>query len=368
MKGGNRRMVWSGWGTQVQAIDAVRAAAADGLPATTSCEVRWDIRTFGDMASAWIIEQENRVMPGKGGITDGTHANYKACVKKIADPVFGLADVLPERVTKRVLEDYRDARLRSGASPRRVNLEMKIIRWAWDWGRDRGYVRSTEPLPSIRATVSARKFSNCHYTPRDCEVRDVLDDLAQRDHEVWFAVWLLFSTGARVGEVVDLRRLDIDRRTRELILGVGCRHGGKTGGRRFPLPGLPPLPDNLLNELEDRADGSALPLLGLARDGRQQLQGFLSRACRRTGVPRFTPHGLRRAFVDRALDLGMEPGTVAALTGHTPQVMYQHYRSHNPGLTTMRDALQQASRRYSSRPGEVIEGPWGQTETAKTGT
>jgi integrase len=40
--------------------------------------------------------------------------------------------------------------------------------------------------------------------------------------------------------------------------------------------------------------------------------------CEREGVPRFTPHGLRRLAVDR-LYRDADPGTAAAFLGHSEQ-------------------------------------------------
>ena len=50
-------------------------------------------------------------------------------------------------------------------------------------------------------------------------------------------------------------------------------------------------------------------------------------ACEAAGVPRFTPYGLRRAAVDAMARAGVDVGTAAAITGHSPEVMLKHYRT-----------------------------------------
>ena len=52
----------------------------------------------------------------------------------------------------------------------------------------------------------------------------------------------------------------------------------------------------------------------------------LTHACRRAGVPRFTPHGLRRMVVNRILRAGADITAAAELMGHSPSVMLSYYR------------------------------------------
>ena len=71
----------------------------------------------------------------------------------------------------------------------------------------------------------------------------------------------------------------------------------------------------------------ALPILGRLRDeGRIQVgkpvftwrspEVALVHACKRLGFPRFTPRSLRRLFILRALERGIDPRVVAAWQGH----------------------------------------------------
>ena len=52
----------------------------------------------------------------------------------------------------------------------------------------------------------------------------------------------------------------------------------------------------------------------------------LKRACREAGVPVFSPHRMRNAFIDYAQAAGIDVATTCAYTGHTPQVMFEYYR------------------------------------------
>ena len=68
-------------------------------------------------------------------------------------------------------------------------------------------------------------------------------------------------------------------------------------------------------------DGGGGARLGLRQDRCTFSGGLVA------GVPKFTPHGLRRMAVDRMARAGVEPSVAASITGHDPNVMLQHYRA-----------------------------------------
>ncbi len=78
----------------------------------------------------------------------------------------------------------------------------------------------------------------------------------------------------------------------------------------------------------------------------------LRRACERAGVPVFTPYGLRRSAVDRMARAGVDPATAASITGHSAQVMLQHYRK--VSSEDRRDAIRRAGL-GETRSGDVVE-------------
>ena len=135
--------------------------------------------------------------------------------------------------------------------------------------------------------------------------------------QVRLAIELLAITGARVSEIADLRRCDIEVDGRR----VHVRLTGKTGTRRFLLP--EPIAETTRLRAGSQ-ETSAFPRLNTPRD--QALRGRLARACKRAGVRAFTPHGLRRMVVDRMLRAGVDPATAASLTGHSVVVMLRFYR------------------------------------------
>ena len=221
-----------------------------------------------------------------------------------------IPDVLLERVDLGTLERYRDARLREGTATNTVGVELGVLRMAWRWGRELGACPARE-LPRVRLKVKPVRNRR---TPTPGDVAEVV---AVMDGWPRLAVLLLWATGARVGEVASLRWGDIDFDAGVLNLA------GKTGARPVPVA------DHVLDELRAWGPGAAhAGVFGvLARTVAGQLRvRYLPRACRQAEVARFTPHGLRRAAVDALLRAGVDVGTAAALLGHSPKVMLEHYR------------------------------------------
>ena len=220
---------------------------------------------------------------------------------------------------------------------------------AWRWGRQRDYAPLRD-LPRVRVNIDPTRFVIEHRTPSGDDVAKVLGVL---EGERRLAVLLLATTGARVREVCLLRRCDLDSRNGRLTL---AGEEGKNGVRVFPLP------VHVANEVLDRADGSDAPLLVLPRHADQCVRSTLNRACKAAGVPRFTPHGLRRLVVDTMIRAGVEVATAAKLTGHSVEVMLRLYRQVSDEDRVL--AVATAKLGHFEMDGGVIQGPW----AAQTGT
>jgi len=358
------------WRHRKELVHRAAAELEDADLHRSSRSDRWAIETVGDLVSAWLTEQKGRCSGDNPTLSEATWKGYEYSARRIADPRYGLALMEPTRVDVTVMGRYRNTCLKqAGISPRRFNQDMKALKLAWKWGRACHYIPERHTFPKVLAKVDPKVFVNCHHTPEEDDILAVLADLKHRDYEVWLACWLLHVTGARIGEVVALRACDLDAATMVVTYGVGGPGGKKTGKRLVPIAGLTDLPDEPKEALRIRAESNDLgPLLGLAKDGRQQVQGFIKRSCARLGISRFTPHGLRRAFIERALDAGMEPGTVAALSGHDPVTMYRYYKNRDPSTTKLQAALIAAARMPRATQAHVRTLTTPLAENQKTGT
>lgn len=171
-------------------------------------------------------------------------------------------------------------------------------------------------MPRVRLDPSL--YACNHRTPTPAEAGAAI---AAMDEDDWKAAILLAAvTGARIGEVARLRRVDLELGHRVVVFGA-VRGASKTGIRRVPIDA------EMARRLAACCDPSREQLFDFRGQAAVHgLQRRLKVACRRVGVEPFTPHGLRRMVVTRLLRAGVDAGTAASLTGHSVQVMLVHYQ------------------------------------------
>ena len=134
-------------------------------------------------------------------------------------------------------------------------------------------------------------------------------------------LWVLVSTGARIGEVVAARIGDFDGE----CLGVT----GKTGTRAVPL--CPQGRRALIWYLRHRQSAGPESPLFAGRQGalgERQARNLVHAACRRAGLQRRGPHAFRHAAAARWLRAGIPLAVVSAALGHSrPSTTLDLYRT-----------------------------------------
>ncbi len=134
-------------------------------------------------------------------------------------------------------------------------------------------------------------------------------------------LWLLLSTGARIGELLNASWGDWQGDVLFLC--------GKTGTRAVPISDScrAVLSEYLLQRGRYRPDS---PLL-MSRQGglsRRQARSLLRGCCERSGLPPLSPHRLRHAAAARWLSHGIPVVVVAQMLGHArPSTTLDHYSS-----------------------------------------
>jgi integrase len=263
---------------------------------------------LGEILAVWMEDAKRRV-----DIQPSTKVIYMRCGNSLHR--WGHELALPGLD----LDAYAAVRVEAGVSARTLRLEFRVLSVAFHWARRRGIVPVSVRLALPRIRLDPNVFVANHRTPTSSEAGRVIGSLPPDDWRL--ALLLLARTGARVGEVVSLRACDFDAAAGTVAFGavIGA---SKSGKRWFPLD------ERSVSELSGRTCAGTEPLLdfGGVNGKIQSLHRRLRAACRATGVPAFTPHGLRRMVVSRLLRAGVDAGTAATLTGHSVPVMLKYYQ------------------------------------------
>lgn len=227
----------------------------------------------------------------------------------------------PGAVTTAIVDAYTDKLLSTGLAATSVSIQWRNLRPFFSWwakendtpnpftGADVPTVDNDQPIPvidlddirALLATCAGRSFAE------------------RRDTAV---IRVLFDTGCRLGELVNLRVADWDRRQDFLTLR------GKTGTRVVPLSAS--TGEALARYLRVRsqhahADDEAfwLSLKGQLKDsGVAQL---LARRCEQAGLPRLNPHRFRHTFSHEFRAEGGSEGDLMYLAGWSSTAMAHRY-------------------------------------------
>lgn len=221
----------------------------------------------------------------------GTVKAYHQRAANLADHI---GAIQLAKLTRHHIESYVQARR---AGPRTVRAELMVLRASLRLAKQRG--RSVPDLDVLAVPVPGKIEPKERWLTRQ-EYAALMAEL--RPH---WADWVRVAvyTGARLEEVNGLTWQDVD-----LAASVLRIRGSKSAGSDRRVPIAVPLMDWLV----------AQPVRSgpLVRKMIFQRRAF-EVACRRAGIPRCTPHDLRRTFASWLLQEGVPERDIADLLGHT---------------------------------------------------
>jgi integrase len=292
------------------------------------------------------------------GNYDPTLAKYKTDRSQQAQAI-GAVDLFErfiewkaKRVQPRTLEKYRGlvTWLRDYFSDRPVsdseaeafiewlgeNLEpvttrerLVLLRAGWQWAMGQGLV---EVNPWADLTVRNPPKQKDRPFTKD-EVRRILEGFAESCYYKHYAdyVRFKFGTGCRTGEANGLRWRHLNQDCTVVWFGESHTHGQfkdtKTGKAR-EVKLSPSLAEMLRARMPQDVDPDALvfpaPEGGPITEGNFSERGW-AKVLEAQGVPYRTPYKTRHTFVSHALESGMNPVEVAAITGHDVKTLYKNY-------------------------------------------
>lgn len=205
-----------------------------------------------------------------------------------------------ENVRAWLLHLLRNKRL----SPRTVNVATSALRFLFD---------NTLQRPEVMASVrSVRVQHHQPDVPSGSQVAALIEHARTPKHRAMFM--LLYGTGLRISEMLNLQIADIDS-TRMVL------HLRDTKNRHDRIVPLPPKALEALRAYwrADRPKGPALfaGRLGAPSLTRNAVNIAIRKTARRAGIKlRIYPHLLRHAFATHLLEMGTDLRSVQILLGH----------------------------------------------------
>jgi integrase/recombinase XerD len=230
------------------------------------------------------------------------------------------------RTTRADLQEFIASRMRAGARPTSIARQISTCRRFFRHFMREGVIRQnpTEQITLPRVTRSLPRLLTEEDVEALLSAPAVSDPLGHRDRTM---LEVLYATGLRVSELVNLRQEQIDLSQRVVrILGKDRRE------RQIPLSDVAiralkefigGVRDEIL--LEHRTD-YLFPTRRGDRMTRQAFWHIIKRYARKAGLAKaLSPHTLRHAFATHLLNNGTDLRVVQMLLGHSDLSTTQIY-------------------------------------------
>lgn len=287
--------------------------------------------TTDQPSSTWATALADFVahLAGERGLSPHTVAAYRRDVTDLARWCGHFA-IEPDEVTLQVLRRFIGQRRRDGLARASVVRKRAALRTFFGWAKRRGMV-PTDPAALLDAPRTDRRLPKVLRTDQVAAlIADAAgsDPLELRDTAI---LELLYASGARVSELVDLDTEAVD------LDSGSVRLDGKGDKQRVVPLGAPAVA--ALRAWLDRgrpgltrtrpAGGGGTPAIFTTRRGRRIDRAEVYRMVRtrglRAGVGHVSPHMLRHSYATHLLEGGADLRSVQELLGHETLATTQTY-------------------------------------------
>jgi len=169
----------------------------------------------------------------------GTDKSFKQDQKQHWDKLIDLIGDKPiETVNRDDARNYRDSRLRSGVRASTVKREINVIRAVINKAIREIPLRMPNPFESLTIQQSSDESEGRQPYSRE-QIKQLVDAASQLNDERRRIVLVLALTGARLAEVVGLRKVDIDLAERQMHIRPFKKRSLKTIASDRTIPLLP---------------------------------------------------------------------------------------------------------------------------------
>lgn len=267
------------------------------------------------------------MMIKKRNLAEGTKQQYKDCVKRLTGVIDKPLIKMDEVDIDYYLRWYEQRNVASGGKRNQAstcNNERRFLSAFFTWLRKEKFI-SYNPVEAIEPKKEIRKPIDYFRPAQMEELRDGCESL--RDRAI---VEVLRSTGARVGEIPQINREDIDWQTGDVLIY------GEKGGKYRMMYIDEVARFHLRRYLDARTDGNpALFVWNKAPYNRLQKTGIraaLKQIGKREQMEcRVYPHKLRKTLGMSLKNSGVDIGTIQEVLGHSsPAVTSRYYAESTP--------------------------------------
>ena len=238
------------------------------------------------------------------GCSERTLNYYETTIKTMVDKLSKKVNSIETEDLRNYLSEYQ---AKNNCSKVTIDNVRRILSSFFAWLEDEDYIIKSpvRRIHKVKATQTVKET----YTDEELEeMRDAcieIRDLAMVD--------FLASTGVRVGELVNLDRVDIDMQERScVVLGKGGKEREVYFDARTKI--------HLQNYLNSRTDNNPALFVSLLRPyDRLKISGVeirLRELGKRINIKKIHPHKFRRTMATKAIDKGMPIEQVQVLLGH----------------------------------------------------
>lgn len=238
------------------------------------------------------------------GCSERTLNYYETTIKTMVDKLSKKVNSIETEDLRNYLSEYQ---AKNNCSKVTIDNVRRILSSFFAWLEDEDYIMKSpvRRIHKVKATQTVKET----YTDEELEeMRDAcveIRDLAMVD--------FLASTGVRVGELVNLDRVDVDMQERScVVLGKGGKEREVYFDARTKI--------HLQNYLNSRTDNNPALFVSLLRPyDRLKISGVeirLRELGKRINIKKIHPHKFRRTMATKAIDKGMPIEQVQVLLGH----------------------------------------------------
>jgi len=224
------------------------------------------------------------------------------------------------QISPRLIYQFKGLRKAKGIKPATINRQLTIAKRAyniavreWEWCSENPFSK----IPSEKGATKRNRWLTCE------EERKLLANCPGWLKDlVVFATW----TGIRVGNIISLRRSQVNLSRAEVYLG---ENGAQRTKNNEPL--VIPLSQKALDVLKRKLEEGCDPVfrspMGMQIDPNNLRRAF-NKAVKNTGIEDFRIHDLRHTYGTRLAQAGVDLYTIAKLLGHKDIRATQRYAHH----------------------------------------